>query len=101
MVQGLLIPFRYKYVDQITWVKVNQINATIATGRTGHWLNHCKETCLVGIKGSPKANFMLDKNSIVEEVRGTSQKPDAVCFFPPTPPPPTNFANRSTASSSG
>ncbi|KAI5846749.1 MT-A70-domain-containing protein, partial [Tricharina praecox] len=68
----------YKYVDQITWVKVNQINATIATGRTGHWLNHCKETCLVGIKGSPKANFMLDKNSIVEEVRGTSQKPDAI-----------------------
>jgi N6-adenosine-specific RNA methylase IME4 len=33
---------------EVLWVKTNQLNKTIVTGRTGHWLNHTKETCLVG-----------------------------------------------------
>jgi mRNA (2'-O-methyladenosine-N6-)-methyltransferase len=71
--------FSYIFTDYITWAKTNQINATIATGRTGHWLNHMKETCLVGLKGKPKLNAGLDSNVIVERIRETSRKPDAVC----------------------
>lgn len=39
----------YKQVDEIIWVKTNQLQRIIRTGRTGHWLNHGKEHCLVGI----------------------------------------------------
>ena len=42
----------------------------------GHWLNHSKEHCLVGIKGTPKLNRNLDTDVIVSEVRETSRKPD-------------------------
>lgn len=38
----------YEIVGEVIWVKMNQLNKTIVTGRTGHWLNHTKETCLVG-----------------------------------------------------
>lgn len=69
----------YVWCDIITWVKTNQIGATIATGRTGHWLNHMKETCLVGIKGSPRGlDCGLDGSLIVEKIRETSRKPDLV-----------------------
>jgi N6-adenosine-specific RNA methylase IME4 len=81
--KNVLIPFRYTFVDEITWIKVNQINATVVTGRTGHWLNHAKESCLIGVKGEPKLQRLMDLNIIVEAARGTSQKPDAVCFFSP------------------
>lgn len=37
----------YKRVDEIIWVKTNQLQRIIRTGRTGHWLNHGKEHCLV------------------------------------------------------
>lgn len=37
----------YKQVDEIIWVKTNQLQRIIRTGRTGHWLNHGKEHCLV------------------------------------------------------
>lgn len=44
----LLFPsFRYERVDEIIWVKTNQLQRIIRTGRTGHWLNHGKEHCLV------------------------------------------------------
>ena len=43
----------YRRVDEIIWVKTNQLQRLIRTGRTGHWLNHGKEHCLVGIKGNP------------------------------------------------
>ena len=36
---------------------------------TGHWLNHGKEHCLVGVKGNPKNfNRGLDCDLIVSEV---------------------------------
>jgi mRNA (2'-O-methyladenosine-N6-)-methyltransferase len=66
----------YKRVEEIIWVKTNQLQRIIRTGRTGHWLNHSKEHCLVGIKGSPLLNRNIDTDVVVAEVRETSRKPD-------------------------
>ncbi|XP_015929155.1 N(6)-adenosine-methyltransferase catalytic subunit METTL3 isoform X1 [Parasteatoda tepidariorum] len=69
----------YERCDEIIWVKTNQLQRIIRTGRTGHWLNHGKEHCLVGVKGSPKEiNRGLDCDVIVAEVRATSHKPDEI-----------------------
>eukprot|EP00392_Amoebophrya_sp_AT5.2_P010322 g10382.t1 len=69
----------YKRVEEIIWVKTNQLQRVIRTGRTGHWLNHSKEHCIVGIKGRPRGmNRCLDCDVIVSEVRETSRKPDEV-----------------------
>ncbi len=38
----------YKVINEIIWIKTNQLHRTICTGRTGHWLNHSKEHLLVG-----------------------------------------------------
>ncbi|KAK9147219.1 hypothetical protein Scep_005976 [Stephania cephalantha] len=66
----------YKRVEEIIWVKTNQLQRIIRTGRTGHWLNHSKEHCLVGIKGNPEVNRNIDTDVVVAEVRETSRKPD-------------------------
>ena len=68
----------YRNVEELVWVKTNQLQRLIRTGRTGHWLNHSKEHCLVGIKGNPKLNNNIDCDVIVSEVRETSRKPDEV-----------------------
>ncbi|KAM3961418.1 LOW QUALITY PROTEIN: methyltransferase like 3 [Aphomia sociella] len=69
----------YERVDELIWVKTNQLQRIIRTGRTGHWLNHGKEHCLVGMKGSPdNLNRGLDCDVIVAEVRATSHKPDEI-----------------------
>ncbi|XP_054810129.1 N6-adenosine-methyltransferase MT-A70-like isoform X2 [Prosopis cineraria] len=68
----------YKRVEELIWVKTNQLQRIIRTGRTGHWLNHSKEHCLVGIKGNPEVNRNIDTDVIVAEVRETSRKPDEV-----------------------
>ncbi|KAI9507701.1 MT-A70-domain-containing protein [Russula earlei] len=78
----------YTRVDEVVWVKTNQLQRVIRTGRTGHWLNHTKEHMLVGVKtnydsdGNLKfpswANRGLDTDIIVSEVRETSRKPDEV-----------------------
>lgn len=42
---GISIDFQlwgYKRVEEIVWVKTNQLHRVIRTGRTGHWLNHSK-----------------------------------------------------------
>lgn len=72
----------YKRVEEIIWVKTNQLQRIIRTGRTGHWLNHSKEHCLVGIKGSPLVNRNIDTDVLVAEVRETSRKPDEVSWIP-------------------
>lgn len=59
-------------------MKTNQLQRIIRTGRTGHWINHSKEHCLVGIKGNPRLNRNLDCDCIVSEVRETSRKPDEI-----------------------
>ncbi|GMH41060.1 hypothetical protein BSKO_08970 [Bryopsis sp. KO-2023] len=66
----------YKRVDELVWVKTNQLQRLIRTGRTGHWLNHSKEHCLVGVKGRPDLNRFVDCDVVVAEVRETSRKPD-------------------------
>ena len=68
----------YKRVEEIVWIKTNQLQRIIRTGRTGHWLNHSKEHCLVGIKGNPNINRCIDCDVIVSEVRETSRKPDEI-----------------------
>jgi mRNA (2'-O-methyladenosine-N6-)-methyltransferase len=78
----------YTRIDEVVWVKTNQLQRVIRTGRTGHWLNHTKEHMLVGVKtvtdenGALKfpswVNRGLDTDVIVSEVRETSRKPDEV-----------------------
>lgn len=68
----------YRRIEEIVWVKTNQLQRIIRTGRTGHWINHSKEHCLVGIKGNPLLNKNLDCDVIVSEVRETSRKPDEI-----------------------
>eukprot|EP01018_Ginkgo_biloba_P012825 Gb_00271 [translate_table: standard] len=68
----------YRRVEELIWVKTNQLQRIIRTGRTGHWLNHSKEHCLVGIKGNPEVNRNIDTDVIVAEVRETSRKPDEI-----------------------
>ena len=41
-----------RFVQELLWVKTNQLQRIIRTGRTGHWLNHSKEHCLIGVKVS-------------------------------------------------
>jgi len=70
----------YEYVDEIVWVKTNMIGGTVRSGRTGHWFNHNKEHCLIGIKGgvgwSSFGKYRMDCDVIVAPVRETSRKPD-------------------------
>lgn len=68
----------YRRVEEIVWIKTNQLQRIIRTGRTGHWLNHSKEHCLVGVKGNPKINRNVDCDVIVSKVRETSRKPDEI-----------------------
>lgn len=42
----------YKRIEEIVWVKTNQLQRIIRTGRTGHWINHAKEHCLGLSKGA-------------------------------------------------
>jgi mRNA (2'-O-methyladenosine-N6-)-methyltransferase len=55
----LLELWGYERVEEIIWVKTNQLQRLIRTGRTGHWLNHSKEHCLVRVLLSfwPPQNF--------------------------------------------
>ncbi|KAI9329728.1 MT-A70-domain-containing protein [Obelidium mucronatum] len=69
----------YRRVDEIVWIKTNQLQRIIRTGRTGHWLNHGKEHCIVAVKGNPGVyNPGIDSDVIVAEVRDTSRKPDEI-----------------------
>lgn len=90
----------YTRIDEVIWLKTNQLQRVIRTGRTGHWLNHTKEHMLVGVKtqfryeddaqGVPQpvaidppvlpkwVNKGLDTDVIVSEVRETSRKPEEV-----------------------
>ncbi|CAO1620218.1 unnamed protein product [Sympodiomycopsis kandeliae] len=79
----LLQHWGYKRVDELTWVKVGQTQRLIRTGRTGHWLNHTKEHCLIGAKNGDGSGSLpswaqtgIDCDVLVSEVRDTSRKPD-------------------------
>lgn len=67
----------YEVINEVSWIKTNQLGRTIVTGRTGHWLNHSKEHLLVGVKGNPQwLNKHIDIDLIVSTTRETSRKPD-------------------------
>ena len=88
----------YKLIDEIAWVK-RTVTGKIAKGH-GFYLQHSKETCLVGFKGdfsqfskkSPQVNGMKKKMNgqvkkwkmnigndvIFSERRGQSQKPNEI-----------------------
>jgi len=71
----------YRRCDELIWVKTNQLQRLIRTGRTGHWINHGKEHCLIGVKGTPDPTLFnkgLDCDVLVSEVRDTSHKPDEI-----------------------
>ena len=60
-------------------MKTNTNGKIIRTGKTGHWLNHSKEHCLVGVKGDYKhINRNIDCDVLLTEVRETSRKPDEI-----------------------
>ncbi|KAI9300555.1 MT-A70-domain-containing protein [Cunninghamella echinulata] len=66
----------YTYVDDITWVK-QTVNRRMAKGH-GYYLQHAKETCLVGKKGDdpPGCRRSIGTDVIFSERRGQSQKPE-------------------------
>lgn len=68
----------YNYVEELIWLKINQLSKTICTGRTGHWLNHTKEHVLVGTKGHIEHSIrgMFDTDVILSSALGRSQKPE-------------------------
>ena len=91
----LLKQWGYTRIDELIWIKTNQMERLIRTGRTGHWLNHSKEHCLIALKTkatqkeqrdswppgrpSPLLPWMhagIGTDVIVAQVRDTSQKPD-------------------------
>ncbi|KAK4046591.1 methyltransferase [Microbotryomycetes sp. JL201] len=82
-----LAAWGYERIDEVIWVKMNQLQGLIRTGRTGHWLNHSKEHCIVAIRKSSEPSMGpprmpewytrgIDTQVIVSEVRETSRKPD-------------------------
>lgn len=68
----------YKLVDEIVWIK-KTINGKIAKGH-GFYLQHAKETCLVGVKNEAKIQFNRNTGPdvIFSERRGQSQKPNEI-----------------------
>eukprot|EP01095_Lingulamoeba_sp_RSL-Kostka_P015346 TRINITY_DN7028_c0_g1_i1.p1 TRINITY_DN7028_c0_g1~~TRINITY_DN7028_c0_g1_i1.p1 ORF type:complete len:309 (-),score=102.89 TRINITY_DN7028_c0_g1_i1:74-1000(-) len=68
----------YKLVDDISWVK-STVNRRLAKGH-GFYLQHAKETCLVGKKGDDSDNicYNIASDVIFSERRGQSQKPEEI-----------------------
>ncbi|KAJ3081315.1 MT-A70 protein [Rhizoclosmatium globosum] len=64
----------YQYCDDITWVK-RTIHRRMAKGH-GHYLQHAKESCIVGFKGNVQVpDGGVGSDVIYSERRGQSQKP--------------------------
>lgn len=72
----LMKQWNYKYCDEVVWVK-QTVNGKIAKGH-GYYLQHTKETCLVGIKGNPKHMKNVFNDIIFSKRRGQSQKPEEI-----------------------
>lgn len=66
--------WNYEIVDSLAWVK-STINNKIAKGH-GFYLQHAKETCIIGVKGNPNNfNGSVESDLIFSQRRGQSQKP--------------------------
>jgi len=74
----LLEEWGYRYCDQICWIK--QSNHKKIFKGNGYYLQHSRETCLIGVKGDPwkRANVNVKADSIFSVRRGQSQKPDEI-----------------------
>jgi mRNA (2'-O-methyladenosine-N6-)-methyltransferase len=73
---SLLDKWGYTYVDEIVWVK-KTCNNKIAKSH-GYWLQHAKETCLVGRKGNVELSDRSIPDVIFSQRRGQSQKPEEI-----------------------
>lgn len=64
--------YNYRLVDEVAWVK-QTVNGKIAKGH-GFYLQHAKETCLIGVKGDvrDKAIFNIKTDVIFSQRRGQS-----------------------------
>jgi len=60
----------------LVWIK-QTVNGKIAKGH-GYYLQHTKETCLVGVKGNPPYNKSVFSDVIFSRRRGQSQKPEEI-----------------------
>lgn len=72
----LMKQWGYTYCDEIVWVK-QTVNGKIAKGH-GYYLQHTKETCLIGIKGKAKYTNNVMFDVIFSKRRGQSQKPEEI-----------------------
>lgn len=71
-----LLKWGYGDIEELIWVKTNQLNRTICTGRTGHWINHTKEHVLFARKGdTSNIPSFIDCDVIVSITQGKSKKP--------------------------
>ena len=69
----------HRLVDDIAWVKTT-VNRRLAKGH-GFYLQHAKETCLVGKKGNDPPTmerYSGWSDVLFSERRGQSQKPEEV-----------------------
>ncbi len=73
---SLLDKWGYEYVDEVVWVK-KTCNNKIAKSH-GYWLQHAKETCLVGRKGPVQFAKVSIPDVIFSQRRGQSQKPEEI-----------------------
>ena len=75
---SLMKKWGYKYYDDICWIK-ESVNGKIAKGH-GFYLQHSKETCLIGIKGNPESRSRTEilEDCIFSKRRGQSQKPNEI-----------------------
>eukprot|EP01134_Creolimax_fragrantissima_P005950 CFRG5950T1 len=74
---NLMKSWGYNYVDQIDWIK-QTVNRRLAKSH-GYYLQHGKETCIVGYKGA--LNFeqaSAHTDVIFSPRRGQSQKPEQI-----------------------
>lgn len=72
----LMKKWGYTYCDEIVWIK-QTVNGKIAKGH-GYYLQHTKESCLVGKKGNPIHNKNVMCDVIFSKRRGQSQKPEEI-----------------------
>lgn len=70
----LFFNYLFRYCDEIVWIK-QTVNGKIAKGH-GYYLQHTKETCLIGIKGNPVYSKSVFGDVIFSKRRGQSQKPE-------------------------
>lgn len=72
----LLESWGYTYCDEIVWIK-QTVNGKLAKGN-GYYLQHSKESCLIGRKGNPVFVPNSSNDIIYSKRRGQSQKPDEI-----------------------